>query len=185
MKILHTPKNIGGNPAALARAERKLGLDSRSVVLIGSRFKFKADEVLWDHGDSPLKLESCRWKLFMRSIFSYNVIHFNFGMTFMPEYCPAMRPWRFRNIPRFLWAIYRMYSNFLEFKDLPLLKLLGKKVVVTFQGSDVRQNNFCMEYFDITHSKNIKYDYNEKLQDKARRKRVKAFSKYAICSLEM
>jgi glycosyltransferase involved in cell wall biosynthesis len=179
LKILHTPKNVGCNASSLAKTERRLGLDSHSIILIGSRFKFDADEILWEQGENPCKLEYYRWKLLLRLIFGYNIIHFNFGTTIMPDYCPLKQPWKARKVPRFLWTVYRLYSNFFTLKDLLFLRLLGKKIIVTFQGSDVRQNDFCRENFEITHSKNIEYDYNEKFVDEARRKKIRAFAKYA------
>ena len=177
MRIIHCPKNIGGHPAGISKAERAMGLDSRSVALIAPAFDFKADEILWRRRETPLKLEYNRWKLFLRAILFYDVIHFNFGMTFMPEHIPLKQPENFRKIPRWLWLAYRAYSNILEFKDLPLLKFFGKKIFVTFQGSDIRLPDFCRKNCSIHYFDECEMD--EEYINKINRKKIDVFSKYA------
>lgn len=52
----------------------------------------------------------------------------------------------------FTYDVFHFYSrSILVYADLPLLKLLGKKIVFNFQGSDIRQqtvlvNNLCLAY---------------------------------------
>lgn len=48
-------------------------------------------------------------------------------------------------VPLFVWAaarhdvfVYAFKSSFFEFRELPLLRLLGKRLVFVFQGSDIR-----------------------------------------------
>ena len=46
LRVLHAPTAVGGHPGGLARAERELGLDSRSVSLFPHPFGYDVDEVL-------------------------------------------------------------------------------------------------------------------------------------------
>ena len=179
MRILHCPKVVLGEAPVLARLQRELGLDSTCVALMGSRLEYQADEILWSHGQNPLLLELKRWQLLLRALLRYDVIHLNFGQTFMPSYIPRSPPAYLGEIRPSLWSLYRLYCHAFELTDLPLLKMLGKKVFVSFQGDDIRQGDYCRDHFQITHATEVGSDYFEPQWDQAKRKRAEAFSRYA------
>jgi len=179
MRVLHCPKTVAGQAPVLARFERELGLDSRSVALIGSPFGYRTDEVLWTHGQNPLLLEVRRWQLLCRALRHYDVIHFNFGETFMPNVAPSSPPESVGAINPLIWSLYRLYCRVFTLRDLPFIKKLGKKVFVTFQGDDIRQGDYCLEHFGITHATEVGPEYYEPGVDAAKRKRALAFSNYA------
>lgn len=114
LRVLHCPENVGGHPASLARAERRLGIESVSVVSAESPFGYPADEVLRPPGVGRLRYEGRRARLLLRAVRDFDVVHFSFGRTIMP-------------------------ARLLAFRDLPVLRAAGKVIVVTFQGDDVRQ----------------------------------------------
>ena len=63
--------------------------------------------------------------------------------------------------------------------ELGLLKLLRKKIIIFYQGSDARQNDFCNKNFKIkipyeNHSKTGNFKYDE-----MKRKSINFYSKYA------
>jgi glycosyltransferase involved in cell wall biosynthesis len=130
MRVLHCPTNVGGNPWALSRAERKLGLLSDVMVFVND--KWYASPVDYDLNLSREHLARSVVSLsafFIKALFKYDVFHFSFGSSFTP----------FGITPRPL-----------ELMDLPLLKSLGKKIIVTYQGCDVRQKSFCINNFAVS-----------------------------------
>ena len=93
-----------------AQGLRALGVEATVLTFAGSYLNYPDDYCL------HLPLESSvwkrRWKLlrnFLNIVRKYNVIHFHFGGTLLPHYL-----------------------------DLPLLRLLNKKMVMNYWGSDVR-----------------------------------------------
>ena len=115
-RILHAPWNIGGNPLGLSRAERELGFRSDVLVLEQHPFGYEADIDLrlgrWPQPAATVQRGI--WAL--RSLPAYDVFHFNFGQTIYQR----------------LDRRGRLHT------ELPWLKRMGKRVLVTFQGDDVR-----------------------------------------------
>ncbi len=127
MKILHGPVNVGNQPWALSRAERRLGISSDLVVRSGTWLNYPADRTLSRDGSSLSEI-AVRSVLFGLAVtWKYDVLHFYFGQTFLS-------PGRsFFKKPLF----ERIYDHFSTI-DLRVAKLLGRKRFMTLQGCDAR-----------------------------------------------
>jgi hypothetical protein len=120
-RILHAPADVGGNALGLARAERELGLESDVAVFSSGPFGYPADIDLHAGVDQPLPVRFARRGAFLRhAIGRYDIFHFNFGQTLL----------QVRQLGRVV-------------DELPLLRRLGKKIIVTYQGCDVRPFGEC------------------------------------------
>ena len=156
MKVLHCPTDTGGNPWGLSRAERALGIQSDVMVRRGdsSRYPYDVD----------LQLRSGTWpargyriaRFLTHAIREYDVFHFNWGMTIL-DY------WH--------WDI-----NYLE---LPLLKKLGKRIVMTFQGCDARMKTWSREHFATSACQECDVAWCTEGLDRIRMKRIKKIFAYA------
>jgi hypothetical protein len=100
----------------LSRAEREFGFQSDVLVLERHPFGYEADIDLrlgrWPQ--APATIKRAVWAL--RALRAYDVFHFNFGQTIYQR----------------LDRRGRLHT------ELPRLKRMGKKILVTFQGDDVR-----------------------------------------------
>jgi glycosyltransferase involved in cell wall biosynthesis len=114
LRVLHAPFDVAGNASTLAQAERELGLESESVVL---------------GGRGPMR-ELERWRMLVRALRRFDVVHFNFGSTFLPRWWPSVHRGR--------RAAYGRYARAFELHDLAWLQAAGKAIFVTYQGDDVR-----------------------------------------------
>jgi glycosyltransferase involved in cell wall biosynthesis len=120
-RILHAPTDVAGNAYGLSRAERELGLVSDVAVLASGRFGFGADVQVDAGPDRSLPLQLARRVSFLRrAVRDYDIFHFNFGQTIMQ---------------------LRRGGRVLD--EAALLKRLGKIVLVTYQGCDVRPYEHC------------------------------------------
>lgn len=118
-RILHAPLDVGGQAAGLSRAERELGLTSDVAVLAPGPFGYGADFQLSRRG--PLPVRAARHlRMLGLAMRRYDVIHFNFGHTFLSV-------WRFGQV----------------LDELPLVRRAGKTIIATFQGCDVRPPEYC------------------------------------------
>ncbi len=110
MRVLNCPTNVAGQMWEYAQGLRALGVES--TVLTFSKHPFGYQDDICLHLDLEPSLFKRRWKLlknFLHMIPGYDVIHFHFGGTLLPHHL-----------------------------DLPLLRLLRKKMVMSYLGSDVR-----------------------------------------------
>lgn len=112
-RILHWPADVGGHPSGLAAAERSLGRCSTVAVLGRSRFDYPVDIDLNVLGAPRLRRLAARAGFLAASLGRYDLVHCNFGQGFLPAPGGA--------------GI-----------DLPLLRALGARVFMTFQGCDAR-----------------------------------------------
>lgn len=125
-KVLHAPNDIGGNAYYLAQGERTYGFDSRNLVYSKQWFGYPADYYLrLKHYSNPIR--SLRWWLLMiRLALNYDVLHFNFGASFLTYFQGR-------------WT----------FPDLPLWRTLHMATFITFQGCDSRITSYVMENLDV------------------------------------
>jgi glycosyltransferase involved in cell wall biosynthesis len=168
----------GGNPQGLARAERQLGLNSWAVAFSQTHFAYTSDEILWKENDSYLLREVRRWKLLRRAIHRFDVIHFNFGSSILPSRILSNS---YKDDPKRVWLrrVYNIYARLFELRDLPLLKKGGKGIVVTYQGDDARQGDYCRKNFPITFANEVGPEYYSPEKDFHTRWKIKTFARYA------
>jgi len=126
MRILHAPYSVAGNAWSLSRAERDLGHVSDTMVFSSSPYGYAADIDLALPGRSRKGVWWQTGAFFVKALARYDLFHFNFGGSLF-SYIPG-----------------------LELRDLPILKALGKKIVFTFQGCDVRDRYYCLEHFSTS-----------------------------------
>ena len=108
LRVTHCPVNIAGIPWENVQALKRKGLDARLVVFERGRLHHEADWSLDRHGPLPLRLAQ-QFRAFARLAPHTDVFHFYFGLTLIPKS--------------------------LQF---PLLRLLRKKSVFHYLGSDIR-----------------------------------------------
>src|SRR5262245_22910734 len=120
MRIVHLPTGTGGHPHGLSRAERELGFHSDVVDFAPAYMDYPADRVLHIADRSTAARAAIRLRFIAGALRRYDVFHFNAGS-------PAIALRTRRGV----------------FTELGLLKRLGKTVVVTWQGCDVRPRAAC------------------------------------------
>ncbi len=106
--MTHCPVNIAGIPWENVQALRRKGVDARLVVFERGRLHPEADWSLDRHGPLPTRLAE-QALAFARLAPRTDVFHFYFGLTLLPKSV-----------------------------QFPLLRLLGKKSVFHYLGSDIR-----------------------------------------------
>jgi len=124
-RILHFPTDVGGNPSGLARAERRLGAHSTVAVIHRSSLAYDVDVDLDLASSSRFHRTLRRAAFAVRCLHRYDLFHFNFAQTFLPRLGP--------------FGV-----------DLPLLRALGKRIFMTFQGCDVRRKDYCRDHYEIS-----------------------------------
>ncbi|MFY9587327.1 MAG: hypothetical protein WAT66_07730 [Actinomycetota bacterium] len=119
MRILHAPANIANQAWYAAKGLRALGHEVEVWEYDTNRFGFPVDRAI-DTSSHDTKMV---FDLLTEAIQRFDVFHFHFARTLIPSWVPMP----------FLW-------------DLPLLRMLGKKVFMTFHGSEIRVRKIHEEY---------------------------------------
>jgi glycosyltransferase involved in cell wall biosynthesis len=177
LRVLHAPDLVGGHPPQLARAERELGLQSWAVAFRQSKYQYQVDEVLWQDNDSRLTFELKRLQLLGRALCHYDIIHFNFGHTFLPNFSCYDNGSRKSSWHR----LKAVGARLLELRDLPLLKWAGKGIVMTFQGDDARQGNALQQRTNLDLRRELEPGYYSAASDAHKQKRIARIARYADC----
>lgn len=103
------PTNLAGQTSILARYLRKAGASATSLVFTKNKFGYSAD-VFFPLSDYPRIVRYfIKVPYFLKSLFQFDVFHFHGGS-----------------------------SLFSGTSDLPIYRFLGKKVVMHFHGSEIR-----------------------------------------------
>jgi glycosyltransferase involved in cell wall biosynthesis len=138
LRVVHLPAAVGGHAPMLAAAERRLGLDSRAVVLEQPGPGYDVDAVLAPPGTSRVVREWRRWRLLADLLRNADVVHFNFGQPLSPLAYP-------RSVvgARAGGRAWSAYASLMEFVDVRLLRRRGKAIFVTYQGDDVRPQSLA------------------------------------------
>ncbi|HJZ06091.1 MAG TPA: glycosyltransferase [Patescibacteria group bacterium] len=108
MRVLHAPVVIANQSVVLADALRKCGIEATSLQYYHRDKRYSADINVCD-GNNILKQTLARFSVFLRVVNSFDIYHFHFAETLLPL-----------------------------FLDLPILKLIGKKIVLEYHGSEIR-----------------------------------------------
>lgn len=168
LRVLHCPYNTGGSPAGIARFERQMGLDSYCVAYSPGPYRYPCDEYLWTELN-PLFLKKFikKLKLFARAALWADVVHFNFGTSLLHYRIYAED------------TVFGWFRNRLNFLDVRILRLLGKRIVVTFQGDDARQGDRCRELFKIHFAHNVADGYYTAHSDREKRAMIAGWDRYA------
>ena len=158
MKILHLPRSIGANAYNLSIGEKKNGEDSTVLICDPDIYSDKSDILLHISKKNKLSypffaLEAIWFCLFKAG--KYDVMHYNFGTT-----------------------LFNLKSKLFFGLDLRWFRLRKKVIAVTFQGSDARQADYCVENYDIS-CYSQEDALAQKREDRIKRLRISFFEKYA------
>lgn len=178
MRILHLPVGSGRTAWGLSQAERRQGHVSKVIVFEQTLFQLNCDQILFDPSDGVLKQEWKRWKLFLTTLFRYDVFHFHFGQKFFVLF---PRPFKKGDSPpqAVLRLCYWIYSLFVGKIDIILLKIFRKKLFMHFHGDDVRQGDRSLELYKFSIAQEVGTDYYDAYSD--RRKRRMAAYYQRVC----
>jgi glycosyltransferase involved in cell wall biosynthesis len=119
MRILHAARNIADQAGYVVRALRRMGHDAELWEYGENPFGYPADRTI----ASPERDARVLWDTFQEAIERFDVFHFHFGRTLFPNQWQGMPP----------------------FWDLPVYRMLGKKVFFTFHGTDCRIRRIHLE----------------------------------------
>jgi len=146
LRVLHCPLVALYQPPLLSQELRCIGVAADSMVFGKGEdrwLSFKENINLGlDHCTSWQKL----WRIgrfFLKAASHYDIFHFHSGRSLFPlwadsRWSPIPRPLR----PHLTWL--RRW----DFADLPLLKKMGKKLVFSFWGCDIRKPTNLTRYPD-------------------------------------
>lgn len=177
ISVLHCPTDVGGNPQSIARMERELGVDSISVVRRCNKFQYESDRYLSGPDDGFLRRELETWKFILLEAKKFDIVHYNFGQPFVTYMPRNIRTWPPERAVKS--CLSQPYRALFEFADVAFFRRAGKGIVVTYQGDDARQGDYCLDNYEITIAKEVDEDYYNVRSDAYKRRQIARFRRYA------
>ena len=110
VRVLHAPAEIAGQASVLTRALRALGVEAHSLAYNPGFPQYRPDEMRPYDALPLLRRYAGYLASAARHLGRWDIYHFHFGRTLVPPHNP----------------------------DLPLVKLLGGRVVFHYHGCDIR-----------------------------------------------
>lgn len=176
MRVLHAPSSTGGNPQALSRALRRLGVESSSLVVSQNYLAYQADIVLHSPGRSMMLRELRRVWAIATELPRCDVVHYNAGTTIASAYAVEFR--LRHGLSGVLRQAYAAYLRLLQGLEIAYVRWLGKAVFVTYQGDDARQGDYCLAHYPITFASRVEPGYYSPASDAFKRTSIAR-----LCSL--
>ncbi len=171
-KIIHIPTSVGGNSSQLSIYLNKLNYNSECWIFSQNYLNYNSDKIITNNKDSWL-LKEVKRIFALRYIFLCDIVFFNFGRSlFAPIY----------NNPKleksFLISFYNIYAFIMQRIELSLLKILGKKIFIQYQGDDARQGDYLLKNYEISIGNLQNQNYYSLTTDNIKKKQIKFFEKY-------
>jgi len=119
LRVLHGPVNVGNQAATLAAAERRQGADSRLLTCYPSWLRYPGDRCLLPGEGGSLFDRMRAFGAAAAAPFRHDVLHCYFARSWISE-------------------LARLGERPIAFSDLHAARALGRRIVFTLQGCDVR-----------------------------------------------
>ena len=175
-RVLHCPTMVGGNPQALSRNLNQLGVNSTSLAFERTVFAFSADRVLWRKEESFVRKEFKRLAAVLKSLWGYDLVHYNFGTTLAAPLYPGKPGLGF--LMGLLRRAYSCYGLCLQALELEARRLSGAPMFVHYQGDDARQGDYCLRHFEHTIATEVDDSYYNGSSDEFKRRSIQRISRY-------
>lgn len=158
------PTNVGGLGVGLSVGFKEFGISLHTVSYEGDYLKYNSDLFVWKNGDSRIVKELKRL-LFLKYIFRYDFVIFNFGGGLFKPTISFGSPVSIGFYGKFIVFLYRLFMCFIE---IFLLKILGRKIIIIYQGDDARRKRYCVKNFEITFAQFVDNNYYDTFSDFAK-----------------
>ncbi|MGE6992003.1 glycosyltransferase [Pseudomonas sp. NPDC047961] len=156
---------------------QSLGVDSHSLVISQNYLLYPVDYALHHPGQSFLLREIKRIMAILFMIPRFDVIHYNAGTTIATAF--GFSPLSSRRPGRYLRYLYSLYLRFLQCIEIGYVRLLRKKVFISYFGDDARQSDFCLQNFSISIAAHSDDGYYCEASDKFKRRSIRSLSRMA------
>lgn len=158
IRVLHLPTLVGSNASFLSMGEKEQNVESK-IMVYGDISHLNQKIYDYNINSKSRILKNLKlWLFFVYALFKFDLFHYNFGST------TTILSARFFKT--------RMHA------ELLILKIFRKKIVVTYQGDDARQKDYCLEHHQYTYFRDESFMKKES-NDHRKRVRIAIFDKYA------
>ncbi len=173
-KVAFLPATVAGHPIALAEQVAELGYAVRLWQLEVNPFGYGENQAIFQPQDKFLIRELKRIKSLVQVMSWADVIHCTFGSTLAPN-SNLVSPSKRWSLENFRIRILRIYEKLFFLFELKAYQLYKKKVVVDYQGDDIRQRKFQIENYKHSIAHVVDGDYYNDESDEKKKKRLLDF----------
>lgn len=179
LRVVHLPTSVGGNPQGLSKHLGLLGVHSESWTLSQNYLAYPCDRVIWNDTDKFFARETKRWLAVWDVARKFDVIHFNYGVSFsspipfaVAEHLPFLK--------RLKHLAFAAYTHAGFCVEMGIYKLFNRKLFVHYQGDDARQGDASLAKFRYSIAQHTEPGYYNPISDSHKRIMIKRMAR--ICS---
>lgn len=165
--VAFLPYVVAGHPIGLAQAVANRDFNIRFWTLEKTKFKYGDWDSVFDERDKYLTREIKRIIALIQVVFWADVVHCTFGST-LAGHLDVTKKFALAKVGTKNWLIYNIWRLF-YLTELKIYRITRKKLVMDFQGDDIRQANYQLKNFDYSLAQVVDEDYYEQYSDEHKR----------------
>jgi hypothetical protein len=176
IRVAYIPATVAGHPIALSKAVEQLGFEVRLWQLEQNSYGYGKNQEIFRTNDNFFKREIKRVATLMQILSWADVVHCTFGSSLagISNFDSGKNE---NLVTRIKVKTINQYELLFLKLETKLYKLMKKKLIIDYQGDDIRQRSFQIQNYkhSIAHVVGENY-YNAKI-DNAKIRRLKVYLK--------
>jgi hypothetical protein len=180
INVAYLPAAVAGHPIKLSEAVAKMGFEVRMWQLEDNSFGYGRNDAIFRPGDRFLHREIKRIRSLVQVVKWSDVIHCTFGSTIAGNTNRTFNKnkWAISNIKNIL---IRHYEDLFLILELKIYQFTKKRLVMDFQGDDIRQRSYQMENYQHSIAHVVNESYYTLEADSRKIKRLELYEKSRFC----
>ena len=178
-RIAYIPATTAGHPLSMSEAVSKLGFDVRIWKLEDDLYGYGANRAIFKSKNRFFSREIKRFRALLQVAWWADVVHCTFGSSLAgnSNITARVNSGFIKRLKFKLLSIYELAFFNLEMK---IYKCLNKKLIVDYQGDDIRQKNFQLKNYEHSIAHVVDDFYYTTNSDSNKNKKLIKFIKYGF-----
>jgi hypothetical protein len=176
MRVAFLPSTVAGHPLVLSQSIAEMGLEVRLWQLEENLFGYGDQKPIFNTTDRFTRRELKRLLALVQVLRWSDVIHCTFGSTLSGNSNYSEKHEE-SAVLKFKEYALREYENLFLRIELLLYKVYKKKLIMDYQGDDIRQKEFQLENYKHSIAHEVDSSYYSIDKDSLKRKKLKLYSK--------
>jgi glycosyltransferase involved in cell wall biosynthesis len=179
INVAFLPATVAGHPIALSESVANLGYKVRLFQLECNAFGYGINNAIFLEHDRFLLREIRRIKTLFQVLIWSNAIHCTAGSTLAGNSSYSVTSRKF-TVSLLKERLIRRYEDLFFLVELNLYRLTRKRLVIDFQGDDIRQRDYQIQNYEHSIAHVVDENYYTPESDLRKKKRCELYKRYGF-----